>query len=373
MTIRVTRFRYSPTMSSVDKKLEQRCNVKFLVKLGKTRKDAYELLTTVYGEDVMNQVTFYKWYKAFKEGRENITDEPREGRPSTSRSEVLKNTAAAIVSEDRRITVRELAATLDISVGSAFSILHDDLAMRRVSCRWIPRLLTPEQMQHRVSVCQDLLSRFGGEANEQMCRIITVDESWMYHYDPELKQQSSQWKRAQSPPPKKAKLSRSAGKVMMIIFFDSEGFLYQHAVPQGQTVTAAYYKSVLITMLRHFKKKRPHKIVNEILLHHDNARPHVAQSVVDFLNARGIATIPHPPYSPDLAPCDFWLFPAIKFPLRGRKFKTNQEVIKAVEARCKELEKDGLAFVFKKWQERWQKCIITEGGYFEKEHVDLED
>lgn len=373
MTLRVTCVRYSPTMSIMDKKLEQRCNVKFLVKLGKNRKDAYELLTKVYGEDVMNQVTFYKWYKAFEEGRESIADEPREGRPSTSRTEVLQNTAAAIVREDRRMTIRELAACLDISIGSAFSIMHDDLAMRRVSSRWVPRLLTPEQMQHRVSVCQDLLSRFGGEANEEMNRIITVDESWMYHYDPELKQQSSQWKTAHSPPPKKAKMSRSAGKVMMIIFFDSEGFLYQHAVPQGRTVTADYYKSVLITMLRHFTKKRPQKNINEILLHHDNARPHLARTVVDFLNARGIATVPHPPYSPDLAPCDFWLFPELKIPLRGRKFTNNHEVIKAVEARCKELGKDGLAFVFKKWQRRWQKCIRAEGGYFEKEHVNLED
>jgi hypothetical protein len=69
---------------------------------------------------------------------------------------------------------------------------------------------------------------------------------------------------------------------------------------------------------------------------------------VNFLNARGIKTVFHPPYSPDLASCDSWLFPEIKYPLRGWKFNSNQEIIKAVKARCKELEKDDLAFVFKK-------------------------
>jgi len=65
----------------MDDKCEQRCNVKFLVKLGKDRTEAYDMLTTVYGEQVMNKVTFYKWYKAFEEGRESIGDMPREGRP----------------------------------------------------------------------------------------------------------------------------------------------------------------------------------------------------------------------------------------------------------------------------------------------------
>lgn len=61
----------------MDKMLEQRCNVKFLVKLGKNRKYEYELLTEMYCEDVMYQIIFYKWYKAYENGSENITDESR--------------------------------------------------------------------------------------------------------------------------------------------------------------------------------------------------------------------------------------------------------------------------------------------------------
>jgi histone-lysine N-methyltransferase SETMAR len=100
--------------------------------------------------------------------------------------------------------------------------------------------------------------------------------------------------------------------------------------------------------LHHFNKKRLHKKINEILLHHDNARPHVTNIIMNFLNACGTKTVPHPPYSLNLATCDFWLFSEIKYPLRGRKFNSNQEVIKAMEAWCKELKKNGLAFVFKK-------------------------
>jgi len=72
------------------------------------RIDSYELLTMVYDEDIMNQVSFYKWYKASEEGRESITDELRDGRRSTSRTEVVNNTVAPNYPQERRITVREL-------------------------------------------------------------------------------------------------------------------------------------------------------------------------------------------------------------------------------------------------------------------------
>lgn len=87
------------------------------------------------------------------------------------------------------------------------------------------------------------------------------------------------------------------------------------------------------------------------------------------MKARSIETVPYPLYSPDLAPCDFWLLSQVKLVLRGRKFKTNDEVAKAVEAHCETFQKGGLAFVFQKWQGRWKKCTKTTGSYFEKEHM----
>jgi hypothetical protein len=79
-------------------------------------------------------------------------------------------------------------------------------------------------------------------------RIITTDESWFHYYDPEIKQQSSQWKNCNSPPPKKAKITKSLGKNMFILFMDRKGMLLTHAVPRGQTVNSAvfpYIKSFL--------------------------------------------------------------------------------------------------------------------------------
>ena len=77
-------------------------------------------------------------------------------------------------------------------------------------------------------------------------RIITTDESWFHYYDPETKQQSSQWKNADSPPPKKAKVNKSLGKNMFILFMDRKGMILTHAVPRGQTVNSEYYSKVIL-------------------------------------------------------------------------------------------------------------------------------
>ncbi len=93
-------------------------------------------------------------------------------------------------------------------------------------CRasWVLRLLTPEQMVHRVAACNKLHTWFQREGEAEFSKVITVHESWLFHYVPKSKQLSSQWKTSMSPVPKKAEIMRSTGKVKMIIFFWWRGF-----------------------------------------------------------------------------------------------------------------------------------------------------
>ena len=88
--------------------------------------------------------------------------------------------------------------------------------MHRIAAKFVPRLLNPEQKEHRVAICQELHQRAVDDPSF-MSRVITGDESWVYGYDPETKQQSLQWKSPGSPRPKKARQSRSATKSMLIV------------------------------------------------------------------------------------------------------------------------------------------------------------
>lgn len=116
---------------------------------------------------------------------------------------------------------------------------------------------------------------------EWLDRIITTDETWLHHFDPETKLKSSIWKHRGSPAPKKAKVAKSVGKQMHILFADRHGMILVHAVPSGQTVNAAYCSQVLhrdLVTCRTIKKKRPVMAVElrNVTLHQDNAPAHVS-------------------------------------------------------------------------------------------------
>ena len=113
--------------------------------------------------------------------------------------------------------------------------------MRRVSAKFVPRLLTAEQRDDRVSICTDIRERAQNDSNF-MSSVITGDESWFYGYDPETKQMSSQWKTASSPRPKKARQVKSNVKTMLIAFFDIDGLVHHEYVPRSQTVNKELYK-----------------------------------------------------------------------------------------------------------------------------------
>ncbi|XP_011069097.1 PREDICTED: putative uncharacterized protein FLJ37770 [Acromyrmex echinatior] len=120
----------------------------------------------------------------FSEGREDVNDEERAGRPSTSTDENIDE-VKKIVLANRRITVREVAEDLNISIGSCHSIFTNDLVMRRVA-KFVPKLLNFDQKQHRINIAKELLDSVRDDPNV-LQKIITGDESWVYGYDVESK------------------------------------------------------------------------------------------------------------------------------------------------------------------------------------------
>ena len=190
---------------------------------------------------------------------------------------------------------------------------------------------------------------------------MPCDESWIYCYDPETKRQSSQWKHAGSPRPKKARRSKSTHKLLMIPFFDSTGIIYIYWVPTGQTVNKKYYVEVLREFRKRFHRKRPALFESgQWHFHQDNAQVNKSILVIDYLTKMGIKTVPQPPYSPDVAPCDFWLFPK----LTGCRYETIVEMKEAVTKVIDTLTQVDFHGTFQKLFE-WYKCIAAGGDYFE--------
>ena len=195
---------------------------------------------------------------------------------------------------------------------------------------------------------------------------MSCDENWIYCYDPDTKRQSSQWKHAGSPKPKKARQGKSTHKLLMVPFFDSTGMIYMHWVPTGQTDNKECYVEVLREFRKRFRRKRPALFkLGQWHFHQDNAPVHNSVLVIDYLTKMGIKTVPHRPYSPDLAPCDFWLFPK----LRGCRYETIKGMKEAVTKVIDMLTQEDFYGVAQKLLERYNKCVATGGDYFEGTRV----
>ena len=128
-----------------------------------------------------------EWYSRFKDGSTSVDSEPHHGRPSTSRNDVI-NQVRTLLMRDRRVTVRELADEVGVSIGSVHTILTADFGLRRVSAKFVPKLLMMEQKQLRLEIAQDMLDCVESDSNF-LNIVITGDESWVYGYDPETKAQ----------------------------------------------------------------------------------------------------------------------------------------------------------------------------------------
>jgi len=231
-----------------------------------------------------------------------------------------------VIRGNRPLTVQEVADEVGISIGSSHQIFTEKLQMPRVSAKFVPCFLTDDQKENRVEISQELLASANGNVNF-LKNIITGDDTWVCGYDVETKMQSSQWMGKGSPRPIKARMSRSKIKVMLVVFFDWKGIVHNEFVPRGQMVNKQLYQEVLACLMDAVRRKRPELWENQTwMLHHDNAPSHASLLIRSYLAKYETSVVPHPRYSPDLAPAHFFLFPKLKTTMKGRRFQTIEEI-----------------------------------------------
>jgi len=158
---------------------------------------------------------------------------------------------------------------------------------------------------------------------------------------------------------------RSKSKVTFIVFVDIQGTVMAEWVPSAQTVNQQYYIEVLTKFRERVRRKRPELWRNRWILYQENAPAHNALSVVQYLANKNITVLEHPLYSPDLALCDFYLFPKIKSVLKGTHFVSTEDVKARTVASLNSLTERDLRNCFEHWQHRMHLCVNSEGNYFE--------
>ena len=157
---------------------------------------------------------------------------------------------------------------------------------------------------------------------------------------------------------------------MLNCFFDSQGIIHKEFVPPGQTVNQTFDREVLEKLRKREACVRP-GIECTWMLHNDNAPCHTAVSSNEFLAEKNIPVVPQPPYSPDLSPCDFFLFPWLKNNLKGRHFGTLDNIQKSIANELKGIPAEASQHCYEQWKQRLLRCVAAQGNYSEGDNLDL--
>ncbi|GBP21732.1 Putative uncharacterized protein FLJ37770 [Eumeta japonica] len=196
--------------------IEHRAVIKYFVKKGKMPKEIFEDMVSVLQESAPSFSMVKKWARLFQQGRESCEDDPRPGRPVAVVTEENVRKIEKLVLADRRIKLWQIAEEWQISKERVGEIIHEHMNIRKISARWVSKMLTPFNKQRRLQTSKDFLELVGDNIDEICDRIVTVDETWVRQYDPESKQESMQWTKKEKAA-EEIQGSKSASKLMATI------------------------------------------------------------------------------------------------------------------------------------------------------------
>ena len=152
---------------------------------------------------------------------------------------------------------------------------------------------------------------------------------------------------------------------MVAIFFMKSGLIKSVTLESGKTVNASWYVDhCWPEVLTAVSERRPNSRIRGLILHDDNARPSGTWVTDSFLCENHVESYPNLQYSPDLSPCDFFLFPKLKSQLRGVRFRGDNEMLHAWDQAIDSLTENDFKNCFADWFNRMKKCTNAQGRYF---------
>lgn len=318
--------------------------------------EAARNICVVYGDNAIGESTARKWFSRFKEGRFDMNDTARTGRPSGFDEDRLN----MLIHNDPRQCTRELANAMNCDHSTIVRHLHS-MGKVQKSGVWIPHALSPNQKNQRVAICASLLARHQLARDQHrpfLSNIVTGDEKWCLYINIRKRKE---WLSPNKKATPRTKANAHPQKIMLCIWWDKEGVLYYELLPQGETITADIYCHQLRRLADSIQEKRPR--LREVMLLHDNARPHSANLTKLTIQELGWEVIPHPPYSPDLAPSDFHLFRSLSNNLQGNSFPNENALRTWLDdffiAKPQDFYRRGI----EKLLQRWQSVVDSGGEY----------
>ena len=222
----------------MDVKKSQRIYIFYRTQLGSTAKEIHEDLVKVHGPGALSYATVTRWKNAFDDGKMDVDDEPRSGRPLTGGID-------EIILEQLCLDPHISAVHISCITGIPRTTVNDHLkklGWENHNTKWVPHILTDDQKKKRVEDAKGLLALW--KKNSRTTLVVSGDESWLYFDNP----YDEMWVEPGGSPEKKAKITYTNRKLMISVFFSRLGIEYMEFMPENRTINADYFCGVLKSM-----------------------------------------------------------------------------------------------------------------------------
>ena len=166
--------------------LEERHAIKFCFKLGKNARETYGMVQTAFGAFCVNRASGFEWHERFKEGRESVRDDERCGESREVRTPELIGQIKNFMDKDCRVSIKTISAQFYVSVGIVHTIICEELKMRKICVKFVPRVLREGQKERHCHDSRELVELINSDP-AVLDALVTCNESWIYCYDPETK------------------------------------------------------------------------------------------------------------------------------------------------------------------------------------------
>ncbi len=173
--------------------------------------------------------SIHKWIAEFRNGRGVIVDKERAPKHKSGHSPRNIRKVEDLVAADRRVTLKEMSLKSGLSTSTIQRILKKDLKLTKRCATFVPAVLTDNHKQRRRDIC-NFYTRLMGQNPRVFRNLVTMDESWVYVYDPVMRIHNKEWLRHQEPRPQVPRHTLATGKIMLVSFYDSKGMVYYEYV-----------------------------------------------------------------------------------------------------------------------------------------------
>jgi histone-lysine N-methyltransferase SETMAR len=338
---------------------QQRHDITVHLTDGWTAQQIHAALERNYPDNPLSLPSVYRWIQAIRAERTDLRNIPSPGRPP---DEGIVPAVQLAFKEHPFASARSVAERLHLALGTVLRCLQEDLGTKYRHLRWVPHTLTEEHKAKRAELAGRMLEILSHHRESDFKFLFTGDESWMFY----AYERTHQWDLSHGPVEKIQRKTNYQKKTMFTVFFNGTGDYFINVLPQGQTMNGQYFAEEVIkplALLCYHGGRKAHG--RHVEVHFDNAPIHRTKIVIEMLDKYEFVRMEHPPYSPDLAPCDFFLFGYIKEKLKGKSFAAQDDLFSAVREIMDGISKGQKLKVFTAWMERLQKCVDTAGEYCE--------